>query len=98
MTFSSTMVFLKGLQLNNRILELIDSLNGTDFERRKLILSFDLYCLLVEYFIILYHESENIEEMLSGLLAQDALQVEVGNAVYSLEIDFFAHPNTIIVS
>ncbi len=99
MTQSDSIIFLKGLQLNNRILEL--STRNTNQKKtdslaeKKLVLSFDLYCLLTEYFVLLNRYHDNPAETLEELFDTDHLIVELGNHDLIVKIDFTAPPNTL---
>lgn len=97
MATSETELFLKGLELNERILDLSNSLKPGRNEKNKLVLSFDLYCVLIKYFILIYQEPENIDSTLEELLSDDNLKIEVGDVTFTLEVNFFSPPNTIII-
>ncbi len=104
MTQSDSIIFLKGLQLNNRILELStclknqDQTSGLVERQKKLVLSFDLYCLLTEYFVLLNRYHNNPTETLEELFDTDDLIVELGNYDLNVKIDFSAPPNTLRIS
>ncbi|GEM_PF-2309061 len=97
MTSQSTLLFLKGLHLNNRILELTKNVHTKSPGKQKIKLSFDLFCVLIEYFVIINNDEENIDLTIEELLSQDSLQVEVGAVTYTLEVNFFSPSNTLIV-
>lgn len=110
MTQSDTILFLKGLQLNNRILDLSSGLedqkhtSGLVEGQKRLVLSFDLYCLLTEYFVLLNHYHNNHlqggaidrpTETIEELFHTDDLIVESGGFDLNVKIDFNAPPNTL---
>jgi hypothetical protein len=97
MTSPDTVLFLKGLELNNRILDLSHSVKANGKLGNKLILSFDLYCLIIKYFLLLYHEPEDINASLEEILLDDNLQIEVSDLSLTLEVNFFSPPNTVIL-
>jgi len=97
MTSTSTILFLKGLHLNNRILKLAKTTQNKRSGQPKIRLSFDLYCILIEYFVIIYNDDEDIDLSIEELLIQDTLQIEVGSVTYTLEVNFFSPSNTLII-
>lgn len=90
-----SLLLIRGMQLNNRIVDTVKSLPGTRPRHAELILSFDLYCLLMEYFILLYHRDEGVNESLYSLLSYDDLEIQVGSQSLKVSVDFFAPINSL---
>jgi hypothetical protein len=64
----------------------------------RLTLSFDLFCLLVEYTSLVHRLNIGEGPAVEELLCSDALYFETRERQLSVGVDFFASPDTIVVS
>lgn len=87
---------LKGTQLYERICALSASLEAKQ-PQTKLILSFDLYCLLLEYTSLVGRLNSGDAATVNELLAYDELMFDTGNDHLLVSVDFFASQDTILI-
>lgn len=87
---------LKGTQLYERICTLSASLEPKELQT-KLVISFDLYCLLLEYTSLVGRLSAGDAATVDELLTYDELMFDTGNYHLLVSIDFFAPSDTIMI-
>ncbi len=87
---------LKGTQLYERICGLSASLESTE-PQTKLVLSFDLYCLLLEYTSLVGRLNAGDAATVDELLTYDELMFDTGSYHLLVSIDFFSPSDTIII-
>lgn len=87
----------KALELCTYINTISASSHEKAKEKPKLILSFDLYCLLLEYTVYLKGLSDTNPNTVEELLLCDDLLFETPNRQLEVRVDFFLPPNSVIV-
>ena len=87
---------LKGTQLYERICALSASIEAEQ-PQTKLILSFDLYCLLLEYTSLVGRLNSGDAATVNELLTYDELMFDTGNYHLLVSVDFFASQDTILI-
>jgi len=96
---SETERFLvKGAQLHERICALSSYMELEARRQEKLRISFDLYCIMMEYSALLARFDSSEGESLEELLEYEDLVFDTGHYNLAVSIDFFAPPNTISIS
>jgi hypothetical protein len=88
----------KGTQLYERICALSASMESSGREQSKLLLSFDLYCLLLEYTALVGRLNSVGGAEVEELFQYDDLIFDTGNNHLAIAVDFLASPETIIIS
>lgn len=66
--------------------------------QEKLVLSFDLYCLLLEYTAYVKSLSDERPQTVEELIACDDLLFEALDRQLEVRIDFFLPPNSVMIS
>ncbi len=91
-------------ELINRAVELCSQINAlsewTDRQNKKqqkLIVSFDIYCVLLEYTVYLQQTGGAGGTVLEDFLLYDDLMYEAGDRPLDVRIDFFLSPNTLFI-
>jgi hypothetical protein len=98
-TMSETeQLLLKGTQLHERICALSSYMEMESRQQTKLLISFDLYCVMMEYSALLARFDSTGGETLEDLLDYEDLVFDTGHTSLNVSIDFFASPNTISIS
>ncbi len=87
----------KALELCTYINTISASCGKEAKEKPKLILSFDLYCLLLEYTVYLKGLSDSNQSSVEELLLCDDLLFETPDRQLEVRVDFFLPPNTVAV-
>jgi|SRR5208283_269388 len=87
----------KALELCTYINTISASCDKEAKEKPKLILSFDLYCLLLEYTVYLKGLSDTNPSTVEELIFCDDLLFETPNRQLEVRVDFFLPPNTVTV-
>jgi len=98
-------VFMSGVEaLLTKALELCTYINTISAsvekkakEKPRLILSFDLYCLLLEYTVYLKSLGETSPDSVEELILCDDLLFETPDCQLEVRVDFFLPPNTVTV-
>ncbi len=88
---------LKGTQLYERICDLSSRIESEIQDQTKLILSFDLYCLLLEYTSLVGRLNSGDATTVDDLLTYDELMFDTGDYHLLISIDFFAPPDTVVI-
>lgn len=87
----------KALELCTYINTISASFDKEAKEKPKLILSFDLYCLLLEYTVYLKGLSDANPNTVEELILCDDLLFETPKSQLEVRVDFFLPPNTVNV-
>ncbi len=88
----------KALELCTYINTISTSINESGKNLPKLILSFDLYCLLLEYTAYLKGVSESSQSTIEDLILCDDLLFETPQRQLEVHVDFFLPVNTVTIS
>jgi hypothetical protein len=95
---NSEAVILKGSQLHERVCTLSSFMESVITRQETLILSFDLYCVLLEYSVLL-GKFDVIEKLtVEQLIMYDQLIFDTGENKLVVQVDFFAPQNSITIS
>jgi hypothetical protein len=95
---NSEAVILKGSQLHERVCTLSSFMESVITKQETLILSFDLYCVLLEYSVLL-GKFDVIEKLtVEQLIMYDQLIFDTGANKLVVHVDFFAPLNSITIS
>ncbi|HTY09812.1 MAG TPA: hypothetical protein VMF88_01960 [Bacteroidota bacterium] len=87
----------KALELCTYINTISASYGDDGKGKKKLVLSFDLYCLLLEYTFYLKGLSDTNPNTIEELIVCDDLLFETPNRQLEVNVDFFLPANTVIV-
>ncbi|HTX18083.1 MAG TPA: hypothetical protein VMG34_05410 [Bacteroidota bacterium] len=88
----------KALELCTYINTISTSLESSSAVPPKLVLSFDLYCLLLEYTVYLKGVSESSAGGIEELILCDDLLFETPQRQLEVRVDFFLPQNTVTIS
>ncbi len=88
-------VLVKGVHIQQRIASLSAMLDSQTQHQERLTLSFDVYCALLNYTVLMNQEKQNKDLLLQELLLKDDLLFETGNHQLYIFVDFDAPPNAI---
>jgi hypothetical protein len=95
---STEQVLQKGADLTERI-RVLGSVTQAQGQKPTVIhLSFDLFCLLAEYSLLVSQLHLGESQDLSELFLEDQLFFEMGDHQLQLMVDYFEAPNTVFVS
>lgn len=97
MSHAETYLF-KGTQLYERICALSAAMEPSGRQQFRLVLSFDLYCLLLEYTALVGRLNSEAGTEVEELFHYDDLMFDTGNYHLAITVDFFASPDTIAIS
>lgn len=93
----SEAVILKGSQLHERICALSTFMDSVVNRQEQLILSFDLYCVLLEYSVLLGKFDVMEKLSVEQLIAYEQLIFDTGQQKLNVQVDFFAPPNSVTI-
>lgn len=89
---------IKGTQLYERICAQSSATEAITPQPRCLTLSFDLFCILIEYTALVdrlhFGKGPTVEE----LLCSDELLFDTGEHQLTIKVDFFASPDTMVIA
>ena len=88
----------KALELCTYINTISSSLENSSAVPPRLVLSFDLYCLLLEYTVYLKGVSESSPASIEELILCDDLLFETPQRQLEVRVDFFLPQNTVTIS
>jgi hypothetical protein len=88
----------KALELCTYINTISSSMDEQGRSQPKLILSFDLYCLLLEYTVYLKGVSGASPNSMEDLILCDDLLFETPERELEVHVDFFLPPNTVAIA
>ena len=88
-------VLVRGNQLHERVAALSNSLDSQLAPQDKLVLSFDLYCLLLEYTSLMGQLSLENGQTVPELLTYDDLIFDTGVHKLAVSVDFFGPSNSV---
>ena len=88
-------VLSRGALLNERVAALSHSLDSQLAPQSKLLLSFDLYCTLLEYTALIGQLTLSDGQSVEDLLAYDDLIFDTGMHKLVVQVDFFCPPNSV---
>ena len=90
-------IILKGSQLHERICAVSTFMDSVSNKQEELILSFDLYCVLLEYSVLLGKFDVMEKLTVEQLLGFQQLIFDTGQQKLTVEVDFFAQPNSVTI-
>ncbi len=88
-------LLVRGNHLNERIIALSQSLDTQVAPQGKLVLSFDLYCVLLEYTVLVGQLNLTGAQSVEELLAHDDLIFDTGIHKLIVSVDFFSPANSV---
>jgi hypothetical protein len=88
-------VLVRGNQLHERVAALSNSLDSQLAPQSKLVLSFDLYCVLLEYTALMGQLNLENGQTVAELLHCDALIFDTGIHKLGVSVDFFGPTNSV---
>jgi hypothetical protein len=88
-------VLVRGNQLHERVGALSHSLDSQLVPQSKLVLSFDLYCLLLEYTALMGQLSLEHGQTVAELLTYEDLEFDTGVHRLGVSVDFFGPMNSV---
>ncbi len=88
-------VLVRGNQLNERVIALSQSLDSQLAPQTKLVLSFDLYCVLLEYTVLVGQLNLTTGQTVEELISYDDLIFDTGLHKLIVSIDFFSPANSV---
>jgi hypothetical protein len=88
-------VLVRGNHLHERVAALSQSLDSQLAPQSKLVLSFDLYCVLLEYTALMGQLNLENGQSVSELLACDDLIFDTGVHKLTVSVDFFGPTNSV---
>ena len=95
---NSETVILKGSQLHERICALSAFMDSVVNRQETLVLSFDLYCVLLEYSVLL-GKFDVLEKLtVEQLIDYDQLVFDTGSHKLVVHVDFFSPQNSVTIS
>lgn len=94
----SEAVILKGSQLHERICSLSTFMDSVVENQETVVLSFDLYCLLLEYSVLLGKFDVMEKLSLDQLVGFEHLVFDTGTQKLRVKVDFFAPSNSVSIS
>jgi len=94
----SEAVILKGSQLHERICALSTFMDSVVTRQENLVLSFDLYCVLLEYSVLLGKFDVTEKLSVDQLIDYDQLIFDTGAQKLLVIVDFFAPQNSVTIA
>ncbi|HEX9656902.1 MAG TPA: hypothetical protein VGB89_08335 [Bacteroidota bacterium] len=94
----SEAVILKGSQLHERICALSTFMDSVVNRQDNLVLSFDLYCVLLEYSVLLGKFDVTEKLSVDQLIEYDQLIFDTGAQKLLVIVDFFAPQNSVTIA
>ena len=94
----SEAVILKGSQLHERICALSTFMDSVVNRQDNLVLSFDLYCILLEYSVLLGKFDVTEKLSVDQLIDYDQLIFDTGAQKLLVIVDFFAPLNSVTIA
>ncbi len=94
----SEAVILKGSQLHERICALSTFMDSVVNRQDNLVLSFDLYCVLLEYSVLLGKFDVTEKLSVDQLIDYDQLIFDTGGQKLLVIVDFFAPQNSVTIA
>lgn len=91
-------LLVRGNQLHERVAALSLSLDSQLAPQARLVLSFDLYCLLLEYTVLMGQLNLDHHQTVEELLSYDDLVFDTGIHKLCVSIDFFGPSNSVQIS
>lgn len=88
---------VRGTQLYERICAQTLATESTAQRPSQLTLSFDLFCILVEYTVLIDRLNSGMASTIEELFSSDDLLFDAGSVQLVVGVDFFLPQNTIIV-
>ena len=88
-------VLVKGVHIQKRISTLSALLDDQIQHQERLTLSFDVYCALLDYTVLMNQEKPNKDLLLQELLLKEDLIFDTGRHQLFITLDFFLPQNTI---
>ena len=88
-------VLVRGNQLHERVAALSNSLDSQLAPQSKLVLSFDLYCLLLEYTALMCQLNLEQGQSVAELLTYDDLEFDTGVHKLGVSVNFFGPLNSV---
>jgi hypothetical protein len=88
-------VLVRGSQLHDRVAALSNSLDSQLAPQNRLVLSFDLYCILIEYTALLGQLSLEQGQTVPELMHYDDLIFDTGLHKLAVSVDFFGPSNSV---
>jgi hypothetical protein len=88
-------VLTRGNHLNERVIALSHSLDTQLAPQSKLVLSFDLYCVLLEYTVLVGQLNLADGQTVEELLSYDDLLFDTGLHKLIVSVDFFSPANSV---
>ena len=88
-------VLVKGVQIQQRISSLSNMLDSQVAHQEGLTLSFDVYCALLDYTVLMNNTHSNRGLLLQELLMKEDLLFDTGRHQLRISVDFFSSKNTI---
>jgi len=95
---NSEAVIVKGSQLHERICTLSSFMDSVVARQERLLISFDLYCILLEYSVLLGKFDVAEKLTVDQLIAYDQLIFDTGTQKLRVEVDFFAPQSSVMIS
>ncbi|MBW7888222.1 MAG: hypothetical protein H3C35_07665 [Bacteroidetes bacterium] len=90
-------VLMKGLQIQHRIIDLNAMMNSGQ-GKNQLTLSFDMYCSLMDYILLINHSSQERDKILEELILRDDLLFDTGTMQLKILVDFFLPAESILIT
>lgn len=87
-------LLVRGTHLNERVVGLSHSLDTQLAPQARLVLSFDLYCVLLEYTVLVSQLSLAEVQTVEELLSYDDLIFDTGVHKLIVSVDFFSPANS----
>jgi hypothetical protein len=94
----SETVIVRGSQLHERICALSSFMDSVVSRQERLLMSFDLYCILLEYSALLGKFDVAEKLTVDQLIGYDQLIFDTGGQKLVVEVDFFAPQNSLMIS
>lgn len=89
---------IKGSQLYERICTQSSTTKATAPQPRCLTLSFDLFCILIEYTALVDRLNSGKGPTVEELLCSGELLFDTGEHQLMVRVDFFASPDTMVIA
>lgn len=87
--FSDEEVLVKGVQIQQRISTLSVLMELQREHQEQLVLSFDVYCALLDYTVLMNQSHVNRDLLLQELLLKNDLVFDTGKNQLTIFVDFF---------
>jgi hypothetical protein len=88
-------VLVKGVHIQQRISTLSTLLDSQIQHQERLTLSFDVFCMLLEYTILMNKEKPNKDLLLQELILKEDLLFDTGKHQLYISVDFTLSRNSI---